>query len=313
MRHMDMRDPMSWLSLDFWKDIVRNTMAWAVQAIPKVLVILLLAFVLIRLLDFVAKKVAQRSQAEEDAEDPGSSREREKRVATLIDIVKTTGKIAIWTLVIILLLMQVGVDVAPLIAGAGIIGLAVGFGAQELVRDLITGFFILLENQIRNGDVAIINGTGGVVEAIGMRTTRLRDLSGTVHVFQNGKIGSLSNMTKDWSAMVFDIGVAYKEDTDRVVGVIERVASDLKADPEFAAKIIADLEIFGVDSFGDSAVIIKARLKTQPIEQWAVGREFKRRLKKAFDAEGIEIPFPHRTLYWGEASKPFQVTSSNQG
>lgn len=161
-----------------------------------------------------------------------------------------------------------------------------------------------MENQVRTGDVAVINGTGGVVEQVGLRTLVLRDVSGVVHVFQNGKINSLSNMTKEWSAIVFDIGVAYKEDTDRVVAIMERVAADLRADEILGPDITENLEVFGVDAFGDSAVVIKARLKTKPIRQWAVGREYRRRLKYAFDREGIEIPFPHRTLYWGAEIDP---------
>ncbi len=307
-----MEDPMSWLSLDFWKGIAQGTVAWAVVALPKVLVILALAYVLLKIVDFIGRKVGENIGHHDDSEDTVAAREREKRRDTLIGIVKKAGKIAIWSLVVVLLLMQVGVDVAPLIAGAGIIGLAVGFGAQELVRDVITGFFILLENQVRNGDVAIVNGQGGSVEAIGLRTIRLRDLSGTVHVFQNGKISTLANMTKDWSAMVFDIRVAYKEDTDKVVEVIKGIAADMRQDETFGAKIMDDIEVFGIDSLGDNAVVIKARFKTHPIEQWSVGREFNRRLKYAFDAENIEIPFPHRTLYWGEASAPFQIASKNQ-
>ncbi|HYX07835.1 MAG TPA: mechanosensitive ion channel family protein, partial [Bacteroidales bacterium] len=190
---------------------------------------------------------------------------------------------------------------------AGILGLAVGFGAQELVRDFISGFFILLENQIRAGDVAIINGTGGLVEKIELRTTSLRDFSGTVHVFQNGKINSLSNMTKEWSAIVFDMGVAYKEDVDHVMKVMKEVGDEMKSSEEYGPNILEPIEIFGVDQFADSAVVIKARLKTKPIQQWTIGREYRRRLKIAFDREGIEIPFPHTTLYWGEEIKPLQV------
>lgn len=307
-----MKDPLSWLSLDFWRGIAERTVQWAIVALPKVLVILVLAFAMLKLVDIISRKVGE-SFGHKDAAEDVASREREKRRETLIGIVKRAGTIAIWTLVVILLLMQVGVDVAPLIAGAGIIGLAVGFGAQELVRDVITGFFILLENQVRNGDVAIVNGQGGLVEAIGLRTIRLRDLAGTVHVFQNGKISTLANMTKDWSAMVFDFRVAYKEDTDRVVQVIQRVADELRKDETLRPKILEDIEIFGVDSMGENEVIIKARLKTQPIEQWTVGREFNRRIKYAFDAEGIKFPFPHRTLYWGEASEPFQVANGKSG
>lgn len=308
---MNAIDPLSWLSLDFWKNIAQSTMKWAVEAIPKVLVILLLAFVLLKLLDFVSRKIAEHTQSEDDELSVDES-EREKRTETLIGIVRKAGQIAIWSLVTILLLMQIGVDVAPLIAGAGVVGLAIGFGAQELVRDLITGFFMLLENQIRKGDVAKINGVGGLVESMGLRTVRLRDLSGVVHVFQNGKVSTLANMTKDWSAMVFDIGVAYKENADQVMEVVSQIAEDFRKDDEFGPKILEELEMFGLDSFADSAVVIKARLKTRPGDQWAVGREFNRRMKKAFDEKGIEFPFPHRTLTWSATSDPFPVRSLSE-
>lgn len=308
---MNVEDPLSWLSVDFWKGIVRGTMEWAVQAIPKVLVIFALAFVLLKLLSLVSRKIAEHIR-DDDGDFTVTDLEHEKRTETLIGIVQKAGQIAIWALVLILLLMQVGVEVAPLIAGAGIVGLAVGFGAQELVRDLITGFFMLLENQIRKGDVAIVNGTGGLVESIGLRTVRLRDLSGVVHVFQNGKISSLANMTKDWSAMVFEIGIAYKENTDQVTAVVRQVADDLMKELEFGSSILEPLEIFGVDSFGDSAVTIKARFKTRPGDQWTVGREFNRRLKMAFDEHDIEIPFPHRTLTWSEGAGPLPWTQKDE-
>jgi len=296
-------DAGSWLSPEFWTTIWKATIAWAVSALPKVLIVLLLGFVLLKLVDWGSKHLVAHTleQAENDGE--SAARERQKRAETLIGILRRTSVIVVWVFVAMLVLMQVGVNIAPLIAGAGIVGLAVGFGAQELVRDVITGFFVLLENHVRKGDVAIINGTGGLVETIGLRTITLRDLSGTVHVFQNGKISSLSNMTKEWSAMVFDIGVAYKEDTDEVAQVMLEVAEGLRAEPQYATKILEPMEIFGLDSFADSSIVIKARLKTVPSEQWSVGREYRRRLKLAFDARGIEIPFPHRTLYWGDASE----------
>lgn len=235
---------------------------------------------------------------------PGSAR---KRVVTLTGILFTIGRFAIWTVVVIVALDQVGVNVAPIIAGAGIAGLAFGFGAQNLVRDVIGGFFMILEDQVRVGDVAKVNGTGGLVEAISFRTIVLRDLEGVVHVFPNGNISELANLTKEWSAYVMDIGVAYKEDTDRVVEVMKDVGEKLHQDPGFRDKIVNPIEVFGVDGFGESEVTIKARFRTRPLEQWNVGREYRRRLKKAFDAQGIEIPFPHRSLYVGEATKPFEV------
>jgi len=229
-----------------------------------------------------------------------------KRIRTLMNVIWTIAVGLIWSVVVLTSLGQLGVNMGPILASAGVVGLAVGFGAQNLVRDLVSGFFLILENQIRVGDVAIINGTGGLVEAITFRTIVLRDLSAVVHVFPNGSITTLSNMTKEWSAYVMDVGVAYKEDTDHVVDVMRRVGEDLRAEPNYGTLMIEPIEIFGVDEFTDSAVNIKARLKTIPLQQWTVGREYRRRLKKAFDAEKIEIPFPHRTLYMGEASPAFE-------
>ena len=160
--------------------------------------------------------------------------------------------------------------------------------------------------------MAIVNGTGGLVENITFRTITLRDLAGVVHIFPNGTVATLANMTKGWSAYVMEIGVAYKEDTDRVVAVMKEVGDELQRDPEYQPHMIEPIEVFGVDQFGESEVVIKARIKTQPITQWTVGREYRRRLKKAFDAQGIEIPFPHRTLYMGEASSPFIIQTEQK-
>lgn len=295
-------NPTSWLSPEFWAGIWRGTIAWAVQALPKVLVVLLLGFVLLKLVDWGAKRLVAHAQRHHDDVGEARAREHQKRAETLVGILRKSSVIVIWGFVAMLVLMQVGVNIAPLIAGAGIVGLAVGFGSQELVRDVITGFFLLLENHVRQGDVAIINGTGGLVEAIGLRTITLRDQSGTVHVFQNGKISSLANMTKEWSAMVFDIRVSYKDDPDEVMDVMREVSETLRAEATFAAKILEPMEVFGIESFDDSGLVIRARLKTIPIEQWTVGREYRRRLKLAFDARGIEIPLPQRTLSWADAS-----------
>lgn len=235
---------------------------------------------------------------------PGATR---KRVATLTGLLRTIAVSVVWATAAVVAMGQLGLDVTPILAGAGIVGLAVGFGAQNLVRDVLSGFFLVLENHVRVGDVAVVNGTGGLVESITYRVTVLRDLAGVVHVFPNGAITTLSNMTLRWSAYLMDIGVAYKEDTDRVVEVMKRVAEELRADPELGPRILGPLEVFGVDEFADSAVVLKARIRTLPIEQWAVGREYRRRLKKAFDAEGIEIPFPHLALYAGSETKPMPV------
>jgi moderate conductance mechanosensitive channel len=230
-----------------------------------------------------------------------------KRVTTLTGLLRTLAFVTVWAMVVVICLDQLGLDVTPILAGAGIVGLAVGFGAQNLVRDVISGFFLVLENQVRVGDVAVVNGTGGLVESITFRTIVLRDLAGVVHVIPNGTITTLANMTKGWSGYVIDVGVAYREDTDHVVEVMTEVAEDLRKDPRFAPLILEPLEVFGVDDFKESEVTIKARFKTVPIQQWTVGREYRRRLKKAFDARGIEIPFPHRSLYVGAASSPLEI------
>ena len=233
--------------------------------------------------------------------------EQRKRVETIGQLLRVVVTLLISGVAALMALSIFEIDITPILTGAGIAGLAVGFGAQNLVRDVISGFFLILENQVRLGDVVMINGKGGLVESIRLRTIVLRGLDGTVHVFPNGAITELSNMTKDFSFAVLDVGVAYKEDVDRVTAVLREAADGLRADAVHGPNILEPLEVLGVDAFADSAVVIKIRLKTVPIQQWSVGRELRRRIKIAFDAQGIEIPFPHVSLYAGEASKPFPV------
>ena len=235
-----------------------------------------------------------------------------KRIRTLTGVLWTIGCGLLWFVVALVAFSQIGFNIGPILAGAGVAGLAVGFGAQSLVKDLVSGFFLILENQIRVGDVAVINGTGGLVESITFRTVVLRDNAAIVHVFPNGSINTLSNMTKDWSAYVIDLGVAYKEDTDRVVEILRRVGEEMRGEPKYGGVMLEPIEVLGVDAFADSAVMIKARLKTLPLQQWNVGREYRRRLKKALDAERVEIPFPHQTIYMGEASPAFRVEFENK-
>jgi small conductance mechanosensitive channel len=297
------------MSGDFFEKYVSeflNLGADFAQASLRILLILLAAILGIKFLRMAIHRLELLLvRAGESSETvPGAAM---MRIRTLLSVLWTIIVVLVWFTVMLTILGQVGVNIAPILASAGVVGLAVGFGAQNLVKDFVSGFFLILENQVRVGDVAVINGTGGLVEAITFRTIVLRDQAAVVHVFPNGSINTLSNMTKDWSAYVLDIAVAYKEDTDRVVEVMRKVADQLQAEPEYGSVMLEPLEISGVDAFADSGVIIKARLKTLPLKQWMVGREYRRRLKKAFDAEKIEIPFPHRTLYMGEASPPFQV------
>jgi small conductance mechanosensitive channel len=211
--------------------------------------------------------------------------------------------IAILVVATMMILKEFGVEIGPLLAAVGIVGLAVGFGAQSLVKDVISGFFILLEDQIRVGDVVQVAGKSGLVEKISLKTVMLRDLSGNVHYVPNGQIDVVTNMTKEYSRFVFDIGVAYREDVDEVIAIIKGVDEELRSDPEYREDILEPIEVLGLDQFASSAVIIKARTTTKPIKQWRVAREFNRRLKKKFNERNIEFPFPHVTLYMGQDKK----------
>jgi len=226
--------------------------------------------------------------------------ESRKRVATLGAIVRYTVRITIIVIALIMILDEFGIQIGPILAAAGVVGVAVGFGAQHLVQDIISGFFILFEDQIREGDVIQTVGKSGLVEKVNLRMVILRDLYGNVHFIRNGSIDTVTNMTKGFSYAVLDVGVAYREKVDEVVDVIREIDSEMRAESELAQKILEPVEILGLNEFKDSSMIIRARIKTKPIEQWSIGREFNRRLKSKFDERNIEIPFPHITLYLGE-------------
>ena len=297
---------------EFWDTLLKDLQGWIINELPGLIIIIIVLFVLSRFFAFSLKRMKQSLIRKAKKSDKRDVSEVEKRINTLVGILSGSIKIILWSVLFMIVLKKFGVDIGPLLASAGIIGVAIGFGSQELVRDFISGFFILLENQVRTGDVAVINGTGGLVEKIELRTMTLRDFSGVVHIFQNGKINTLSNMTKEWSAIVFDIGVAYKEDVETVMEVMREVGDQIQKDETFGKNILEPIEIFGLDKFGDSALVIKARIKTRPIEQWNIGREYRKRLKKAFDQRNIEIPFPHTTVYWGEEIKPLEMNVLNK-
>ena len=280
-----------------WQEPIFEYGTVVALALGHIVLIVIAGWVALRALRRILRRLELMliRRAEED-EDRLSSIASEKRVKTLVGLLHTVAAIGVWAMVVMTSLTAIGVEVGPLLAGAGVAGLAFGFGAQNLVKDVIAGFFFIMENQVRVGDVAIVNGTGGIVEAITFRTITLRDLGCVVHIFPHGQISTLSNMTKGWSAYVVEMGVAYKEDTDEVVRLMKEVHAEMMKDPAYAPRMLQELEVFGVDRFDDSAVIIKARMKTEPLQQWFVGREFNRRIKKLFDAQGIEIPFPHRTV-----------------
>ncbi|MCK4409404.1 MAG: mechanosensitive ion channel family protein, partial [Candidatus Eisenbacteria sp.] len=221
---------------------------------------------------------------------------------TLGKVIRSITRILVWGVALMMVLKELGIDIGPILAGIGIMGLAVGFGAQSLVKDFLASMFILIENQYNVGDVIKAAGASGLVERITLRATTLRDHEGNVHIIPNGTIDVVTNKTRQWSRFVLDIGVAYKENVDEVMGVLKEIGDELAADPKFASMITAPLEVLGVQDFADSAVVIRVMFTTQPVKQWTVGREFRRRVKNTFDAKGIEIPFPHTTIYLGDAA-----------
>lgn len=229
--------------------------------------------------------------------DPG------RRARTLLPLLRRVLMIVTATVIGLVLLSEIGVDIGPLLAGAGVVGLAVGFGAQTLVKDVITGVFILAENQFGVDDVVRVGDRSGVVEGISIRTIRLRDLSGNVHIIPFSSVSTVENMTSEFSRYLFDIGVAYREDVDEVIEVLEALGEEMRADAAYGGWIHEPLEIMGLNELGDSAVVVRARFTTDPGRQWQVGREFNRRIKRRFDELGIEIPFPHRTVYFGEGKE----------
>lgn len=290
--------------------LIETYLEWMMTSGLRVLLIGVVLVVLLR----VIRVLTQRLQGMLEGVLPSPF--EVKRSATLTHVIRDIARTVVLAVGLMMTISELGLDLKPLLAAAGIGGLAIGFGVQNLVRDVITGFFILLENQIRVGDVVEIAGVGGLVEEVRLRTIRLRDLSGNVHVVPNGIVDKVKNMTMEYSYYLFEVGVAYREDVDEVMAVLKEIAEGLRADPAYAADILAPLEMLGVDQFADSAVIIKCRIKTQPIKQWTVGREMNRRIKKVFDNKGIEIPFPHRKIYWGEPKKgpasPFYVADLPQ-
>jgi small-conductance mechanosensitive channel len=248
---------------------------------------------LLRAIGGLRKRIADRMD----------DREAAQRAETLGRVFRYLVTVVIGLITAMLVLAELGVSLAPILGAAGVVGLAVGFGAQSLVKDFVTGFFLLLENQIRQGDVIALEGHSGMVEEITLRFVRLRDYEGHVHYVPNGQITTVVNMTRGFGNAVFEIGVAYREDIDEVMAVMRTVATQLRADAAFAQRIQDDLDIAGVDRWDDSAVIIRCRIRCEAQQQWGVKREYLKRLKAAFDEHGIEIPFPHMTLYAGQDRK----------
>ncbi len=230
------------------------------------------------------------------------------RIRTLLPVVRNIAFFAICGFAALVLLSELGIDIVPLLTGAGVLGIAIGFGAQTLVKDYLNGFIIILENLLKVDDVVRIGDRIGQVELITLRKIQLRNLDGTVHTIPHSEIAVVDNLTKEYTYYLTDIGVAYKEDVDQVFEILESVDQEMREDGEFKDMMLEPIEIFGLDEFADSALNIKVRLKTRSHSRWPVGREFNRRVKIAFDKAGIEIPFPHRTVFMNPA-EPEQSNS----
>jgi small conductance mechanosensitive channel len=241
-------------------------------------------------------------------------REQVKRAETIGRVLRYIVSVVISLIAAVLILSELGVSIAPILGAAGVVGLAIGFGAQSLVKDYFTGFFLLLENQLTTGDVVEVGGKSGLVEDVTLRFVRLRDYDGNVHYVPNNLITTVTNMSRGFAQSVVDVGIAYREDIDEAFEVMREVGRDMRADEMFGPKILDDLEIAGVERWADSSVDLRCRFKVVPLEQWNVRREFLRRLKKAFDDRGIEIPFPHVTVYAGAGkdreAPAFRLSSS---
>jgi small conductance mechanosensitive channel len=230
--------------------------------------------------------------------------ERHKRGQTISRTLRGFLTALIWLTGVLMILQSLDINIMPLLTGAGIVGLAVGFGAQTLVKDYIAGFFLLLEDQVRVGDVAVLNGIGGLVEQINLRTTVLRDLEGVVHVIPNGEIRTLANRTKDYSYALLDLSIDYDADVDAAIAAMERTAEALRQDPMFSPSILEPLEVLGVNDIQGPTVVIRARFKTIPLQQWAVARAFRKRVKNEFVAAGIRIPHQRFAMAGDAAVQP---------
>ncbi|MDI6849569.1 MAG: mechanosensitive ion channel family protein [Candidatus Saccharicenans sp.] len=295
------------LSPELWQKAI----AWLIATGLKILLVVVFVMILFRFARVVSRrleKVFLKGREDEESK---------KRAQTLANLINQVIRVLVAIIAVITVLAALDIQIAPILATAGVASLAIGFAAQSLIKDVINGFFIILWDQIRVGDVVTVAGKSGVVESVSLKMTVLRDLSGNVHYVPNSLIDVVTNMTREYSRYVFDVGVSYFENVDEVRAVIRQVDEELRSDPAFAGEVLEPMEILGLDRFADSAVIIRARVTTKPGKQWEVAREFNRRLKIAFDRKGISIPFPHLTMFIGQdksgKSAPLPVRIENAG
>jgi len=258
---------------------------WVISSGFKVAVILLISSLILRISRTTTERLEHALATSGDLD----VIERTRRAQTIGRLVQNLVAVLVSTIALLMVLRELGVDIMPMLTGAGIVGVALGFGSQYLVRDVIAGFFLILENQVSVGDSAVVNGIGGTIESVNLRTITLRDGEGTVHMFQNGAIATLANRSKDFAYYVIDVNVLYDQNTDQVVTVLREVGADLASDPAYKDFILEPLEVLGVDAFLDAKVTIKIRIKTKPLKQWDVGRELRRRIMIALERNHIAM------------------------
>jgi len=276
------------------QEILRNIEPWLFEHGIKILAILIAAYFLQRFAGVFIEKIVRKAVPSKHFLTKEAERKRED---TLIRIFSVSLQITVWILTAMMILQEIGFNVGPLLAAAGIAGIALGFGGQYLIRDLISGLFIILENQYRIGDVVCFDGTCGLVEDVSLRMTTLRNLDGVVSHIPHGEIKKVSNLSKDFARVNLDIGVSYSSNLEKVISVVNRVGKDLAKDKAWKEYIIKPPQFLRVDNFADSAIVIKILGETKPLKQWDVTGELRKRIKIAFDKEGIEIPFPQRVIH----------------
>jgi small conductance mechanosensitive channel len=277
-------------------EIFKTITHWLATSGIKVLGILIALFIISQMSKWIVRWLEKFIPEK----DPLQAAEAKKRAQTLGNILRHALLIIVFFIALLMILGELGIQLGPLLATAGIGALAIGFGAQSLVKDVISGFFIMLENQYRIGDAIEVAGVSGLVESVSLRRTVLRDLEGRVHIIPNGQIKVVSNLSKEWSRSVLDVGISYREDVDQVIDLLSQIGKELGAEEPYKSAILEPLQILGVERFGESQLVIRIMVKTAPLKQWDVGRELRRRIKNRFDERGIQIPLPHRVLIWGE-------------
>ena len=280
-------------------ELLKTVSSWLTTSGIKIIGILIALIILSQMSKWIVKWLERFIRKK----DPLQAVEAKKRAQTLGKILRHALLTVIAFIAVLTILGEVGIQLGPLLATAGIGAVALGFGAQSLVKDVISGFFIILEDQYRIGDAIDVAGVSGLVESVSPRKTVLRDLEGRVHTIPNGEIKVVTNLSKEWSRALVDIGISYREDIDHIITLLSEIGKELANEEPYKSAILEPMEILGVEQFKESEIIIRMIVKTVPLKQWEVSRELRRRIKNRFDEKGIQIPFPHRLLFWGEKEK----------